>query len=79
MEQLEHVAKHPYIPIETTYRVYLSDDPTQVQNNPPLKLYVLSVTASNEAVTFNAGLVNIRKIPFPRVVYNIEQFAGLKR
>ena len=38
MDELESVAGRPEKPIGCTYRVYLSDDPTTVQNAPPLKL-----------------------------------------
>lgn len=79
VDSLEQLNRSPNIPIVCLYRVYLSDDFSGPQNDPPLKLYVLSVTASDSVVTFNAGLANIRKIPFPSVVYNVRQFQGLKR
>ena len=76
---LNQLNRSPNIPIVCLYRVYLNNDLTEPQNSPPLKLYILSVTETDTAITFNAGLANIRKIPFPRVLYTTEQFAGLKR
>lgn len=79
MDNLERLSQYPNIPITVYYRVYLSNDLTVVQNNPPLKLYVLNVTATTSTITFNAGLTNIRSKPFPNRVYNVDEFAGLAR
>lgn len=79
MEDMERLGSHPSIPIVVIYRVYLSDDHDTVQNNPPLKLDVTSVTAGEFAVTFNAGLTNLRKKPFPAIIYTVDQYPGLAR
>ena len=79
MDNLEHLANFPNIPIVVYYRVYLSDDATGPAKDPPLKLYVLTVTATDSTITFNAGLSNLRLKPFPSRTYNIQEFAGLAR
>ena len=79
MDELENVASRPDIPIVIYYRVYLSDDPTTVQNSPPLKLDVAAVTATQDAITFTASQANLRRLPFPKQLYTTELFPGLAR
>jgi hypothetical protein len=79
MEQLEALAAAPTEAIIIRYRVYLSSNNTTVQNDPPLKLDILSVTANQDVITFTAGLSNLRAIPFPNIVYSTALYPGLKR
>lgn len=79
MDELELLSTEPTEPITMIYRVYLESDPTTVQNDPPLQLDVQAVTATNEAVSFTAGMTNIRSRPFPSILYSTEQFPGLLR
>lgn len=79
MDELERLAEQPTDPIRITYRIYLESDSTTVQNDPPLVLEVLSVSATAQAITFTAGLVNLRNKPFPSVLYSTELFPGLVR
>lgn len=79
MDELERLAEQPTDPIRLTYRVYLESDNETVQNDPPLVLEVLSVTATEQAITFTAGLTNLRSKPFPSVLYSTERFPGLVR
>ena len=77
--ELEKLAQFPSQPINVTYRVYLSSDPLVLQNDPPLKLSVSSVTASQDVVTFAATLTNLRDRPFPSQLYTTVLYPGLAR
>ena len=79
MDELELLSESPTDPITLKYRVYLESDDTTVQNNPPLILDIQSVTASQDSVSFNAGMTNLRSRPFPSILYSTELFPGLKR
>jgi hypothetical protein len=79
MDQLEKLASRPTEAITCIYRVYLASDPDTVQNNPPLKLYIESVSASQSVLAFNAGLTKLRSIPFPAMVYDTDLYPGLAR
>lgn len=79
MEQLENLAEAPTDPVSIIYRVYLVSDPDTVQNDPPLKLDILSITATQNTLAFNAGLSNLRKRPFPAQLYTTELYPGLER
>jgi hypothetical protein len=79
MENLETLSLVPTTPIILTYRVYLSDDSTIVQNDPPMVLNVTNVTASQFLITFEAGLTNLRNRPFPSKLYTVDKFPGLSR
>lgn len=79
MDELETLALTPTEPITIIYRVYLSDESTVVQNDPPITLSVPTVTATQTVINLNAGLTNLRTRPFPSVLYTTEQFPGLDR
>ncbi|MDJ0792257.1 MAG: DUF1833 family protein [Acidimicrobiia bacterium] len=79
MEQLETLAQKPTESIEVLYRVYLASDPTTVQNSPPLKLTVDSISANENILAFNAGLARLRKLPFPAMLYDTALYPGLAR
>jgi len=79
MEQLELLAERPTESIELYYRIYLASDVNTVQNDPPLKLSIESVTATQSVVAFSAGLANLRKLPFPSMVYDTALYPGLSR
>jgi hypothetical protein len=79
MENLELLAKTPTEPIVIFYRVYLSDDSTVVQNDPPLQLDIMTVTATNHLISFNAGMTNLRTRPFPATLYTTVMYPGLAR
>jgi hypothetical protein len=79
MSELEELSTTPTTPIILTYRVYLSDDTTIVQNDPPMVLDIMSVTATQYIITFEAGLTNLRNRPFPSKLYTVDKFPGLAR
>ena len=79
MDELESLSNAPMVPIIITYRVYLDGDPDTVQNDPPLRLDILSVVASQSTIAFTAGLTNLRGLPFPSQIYSTELFPGLAR
>lgn len=79
MDNVERLGETPNVPIIVTYRVYLSDDLTTVQNDPPLILDVISLTATQQLVSFTAGNSNMRDKPFPYQLYTTELYPGLAR
>ena len=79
MDELETLATSPTDPITVTYRVYLASDTTTVQNNPPLKLDIMNVTATPLLISFSAGIVNLRGRPFPRFLYTLDYYPALRR
>jgi len=80
MNELENISETPNEPVIVVYRVYLSGaEPTVLQNNPPLKLNVSSVTATKDAVSFAASMTNIRNLPFPSQLYTTDLYPGLER
>jgi hypothetical protein len=79
MDELENLSTQPTDPISLTYRLYLESDTTTVQNDPPLVLEVVGVTATQTSISFVAGLLNLRSKPFPSQLYSIENFPGLVR
>ncbi|WP_116364410.1 DUF1833 family protein [Parahaliea mediterranea] len=79
MEQLEDLSTKPTSPITVFYRIYLASDRHTVQNDPPLKLDVLAVTANPNVISFTAGLSNLRAIPFPGMLYTTALYPGLDR
>mgnify|MGYP006076073273 FL=1 len=78
MDELELMATEPETPIVIVYRVFLNSDNT-IQNDPPLRLDVTGVSASSQAISFNAGLANLRNKPFPAQLYKIANYPGLAR
>ena len=78
MEYVEKLGSTPNVPILVVYRVFLSDDLT-VQNDPPLKLDIISVRATQQLISFTAGNSNQRDKPFPSQLYTTELYPGLAR
>lgn len=64
-------------PVEVTYRPYLSDDPTTVQMNPPLLLFLTDIQIDAFEVTGRATFTNIVNFKFPTAYYDRQRFPGL--
>lgn len=63
--------------ITVIYREYLSSDLSAPQNDPPLSLTVLSVTADVFRVRAVCGWYNMENARFPTLEYSPETFPGL--
>lgn len=63
--------------IKCTYREYLSTALTAPQNNPPLSMTIMSITATVFKVTATAGFPNLMNYRFPTTEYDPEVFPGL--
>lgn len=63
--------------VQCTYREYLSTDLTAPQNNPPLTMTVMSVTADVFKITATAGFPDLMNKRFPTTEYDAEVFPGL--
>lgn len=64
-------------PIEVTYREYLASDLEGPQNDPPMTLTVISITADVFRVRAVAGFPDMSNRRFPREDYTAERFTGL--
>jgi hypothetical protein len=63
--------------VQVIYREFLSSDLTAPQNDPPLVLTVMSVTADVFKVTATAGFPDLANRRFPTLEYDAQTFAGL--
>lgn len=63
--------------VQVTYREYLSTDLSAPQNNPPLNMTIMSVSADVFKVTAVAGFPDLMNRRFPSQEYSAEIFPGL--
>jgi hypothetical protein len=63
--------------VQVTYREYLSTDLGAPQNNPPLSMTIMSVTADVFKVSAVAGFPDLMNRRFPSTEYSPEVFPGL--
>jgi hypothetical protein len=63
--------------VQVTYREFLSTDLSVPQNNPPLSMTIMSVTADVFKVTCTAGFPDLMNRRFPSTEYSAEVFTGL--
>lgn len=64
-------------PVEITLRVYLSNDLSGPQNNPPITLYLGPIEVSGNSVSSEARWIDIQNAPFPNTYYTRKRFPGL--
>jgi hypothetical protein len=79
VDELEILSAQPTEPIILKYRVYTASDLTSPANDPPMTLDITSLNMTNSIITFSAGTTNLRSLPFPKVLYTVEEFPGLSR
>lgn len=63
--------------VTVTYREYISTDLSAPQNNPPLTLTIMSVSATVFKVTAVAGFPDMQNKRFPTTEYDSTVFPGL--
>lgn len=63
--------------ITVIYRAYLDSDLSGPENDPPLELSILSITADPFKVRALAGFSSLANLKFPRLEYSAETFPGL--
>ena len=63
--------------VSVIYREFISTDLSSPQNNPPLSMTIMSVTADVFKVTAVAGFPNLMNKRFPTTEYSTEVFTGL--
>lgn len=61
-------------PIELTLRVYLSDDLTRPQNDPPTVLFLTSAKKTDDGLSCTASTIDVVNAPFPNAYYRLENF-----
>ena len=60
--------------VELTFRVYLSDDLTKPQNNPPTVLYLTSAKKTDDGLSCTASTIDVVNAPFPNAYYRLANF-----
>jgi hypothetical protein len=63
--------------ITAIYRAYLSSDLTSPENDPPLELTIMSISADAFRVRAMAGFGSLANTRFPKLDYSAEVFPGL--
>ena len=63
--------------VKATYREYISTDLSIPQNNPPVHMDIMSVSATLFQVTAVAGFPNLMNRKFPTKEYSTEEFPAL--
>jgi len=63
--------------LKGTYREYLDSDLTGPQNDPPIHVDILSISANVFTVTAVAGFINLMNKKFPTQEYSTRRFPGL--
>jgi len=65
-------------PITCLYSIFILGD-SSPQLDPWLEFQLTSIQVTEETVTATASRSNIINVPFPREVYRVERFPGLRR
>ena len=63
--------------VKCTYREFISTDLTAPQNDPPLTMTIITITADVFKVKCMAGFPNLMNYRFPRTEYDAATFPGL--
>lgn len=63
--------------VQATYREYISTDLSAPQNNPPISMTIMSITADVFRVKAVAGFPDLMNRRFPTLEYSAETFPGL--
>lgn len=63
--------------VKLTYREYISTDLTAPQNDPPVHMTILTISADVFRVRCTAGFANLLNYRFPRTEYDADVFPGL--
>lgn len=66
-----------YEQIKVIYREFINTDLTAPQNNPPIEMSIMSITADVFKITATAGFPNLMNKKFPTIEYTVDQFPGL--
>lgn len=79
MEALELSRANTREPIKIIYRVYRDIWQDTPQINPPYEMEITDVNVTLEAVNVTATRFNVLGRLFPRLLYSVNEFPGLKR
>lgn len=63
--------------VQVTYREFLSTDLSAPQNDPPLSMTIMTVSATVFKVTATAGFPDLMNRRFPTVEYDAQTYPGL--
>lgn len=76
---LEQIPVDTETPIEVTYRVYLSDKPSNYGplNNPPIKMYIRDVQIDVFTVSAVAVFKSVVNKKYPSEYYTLQRFPAL--
>ena len=63
--------------VQVTYREFISSDLSAPQNNPPLTMIIMTVSATVFKVTATAGFPDLMNRRFPNAEYDAQTYPGL--
>lgn len=63
--------------VKVTYREYLDSDLSGPQNDPPIHMDIMTISATVFQVTAVAGFPNLMNRKFPTLAYSTDKFPGL--
>jgi hypothetical protein len=63
--------------VQCTYREFISTDLSAPQNNPPLSMTIMAITADVFKITATAGFPDLQNRRFPTKAYDTDVFVGL--
>jgi hypothetical protein len=64
-------------PLEVIYREFLESDTSAPQNDPPMKLTIIDISATPLRISATATFADLPNRRFPNVLYDSETFPGL--
>lgn len=70
-------AKLNKLPIEVNYRIYLSNDSSGPENNPPLVLFAADAETKGNVVSTSLRWLDIQNAPFPDAYYTFRNCPSL--
>lgn len=71
-------AKLNQLPVEVTFRVFLTSDNTGPQNDPPLTLYATDFEAKGSTVSCSLRWIDLQNFPFPNAYYTPSRCPSLQ-
>jgi len=79
VSELERAQNQTETPIKVIMRVYLDIPNSFPMTNPPIEMFINQVDVSNGAVTAVASRFYVLGRVFPRNLYTLDEFPGLRR
>lgn len=76
---IEAAGLYPERPVVMTYRIYIDQDATMPQNNPPLEMRISDIVVTKSSISIQARRADILNMSFPHELYTVGKYPGLNR